>query len=202
MQVNSISFGKKIPIAKAQILRNNKNKFIPVYFNEYDCQDKDDIIKISKLKDNWLFKEIILYGMGKKNRAPLYPANENTHFYTLEKENGKIIGICETFHDSDNININFIETNKKNKYKYSGQLMLATIAKNIINKNGKNLYIKNPSKNAYTFYTDACGFVKDQNNETLSTLGLSNLIMETEEINKFIENVEQKINTPIINLMA
>ena len=46
MQINSISFGKKIPKYKCQIQDKETGKFVDATFCEIDCKDEKDSIEI------------------------------------------------------------------------------------------------------------------------------------------------------------
>ena len=206
MQVNSISFGKKIPIAQTQIYDRKSAGFVPVTVYEYDCKDKSDFQAIDNLKGHWAYKDVISYSMQKKHRAPNNIENYNKSFYILEKPAGEIVGVSEIHNKENKKEIKFIETQQTNKYKYAGQGIIATIAKTIINGDEDKLIVKNPVAQSHDFYTKGCGFVPERRSyssfdDGSEANGMCDLEMNRSELRRFIRQVEAKVQSSI-NLVS
>lgn len=206
MQVNSISFGKKIPVAQTKIYDRKSADFVSATVYEYDCKDKSDFQAIDNLKGHWSYKDVISYSMQRKHRAPNNIESYNKSFYVLEKPTGEIVGISEINNKEDKKEIKFIETQQTNKYKYAGQNLIATIAKKIIDGDEDKLVVKNPIAQSYDFYTKGCGFVPERKsfgcfNDGAEPDGMQDLEMNRSELRRFIRQVEAKTQSPI-NLMA
>ena len=203
MQINSISFGKKFPIAQTQIYDKNSAKFVPATVYEYDCSDESDIQTIKSLKGDWDYKDMMVTSMFSKHRLPVDCDDfNNTSFYVLENLSGEIVGLSEICNKEDKKELKIIETQQTNRYKYAGQGLLATIAKTVIDEDKDKLVIKNPSPTSYDFYTKGCGFVPQNKysrkmQENLIRVGLCSIEMDREKLNKFIKQVEDKIQGSI-----
>ena len=206
MQVSSVSFGKKIPIAQTQIYDRKSAKFVPTIVYEYDCKDKSDFQAIDSLKGHWAYKDVISYSMQRKHRAPNNIENYNKSFYILEKPTGEIVGVSEIHNKGNKKEIKFIETQQTNKYKYAGQGIIATIAKTIINGDEDKLIVKNPVAQSHDFYTKGCGFVPERRSyssfdDGSEANGMCDLEMNRSELRRFVKQVEAKVQSSI-NLVS
>ena len=194
----NISFGKKIPISKACVLDRQENKFKDVTLYEFDGKDSSDIDyfacqtgKWSSLKSNIT---IDLYDKHKKSKENNNARSIEKKFYSMEAEEGKSIGVCETFGFGFYTDIHYLECNPELNYKYTGQTMLASIAKQLLKKNDSPvLGVSDPADSARTFYTQECGFVPQYENSR-------ELELNKEQMTSFIQTVENKTNTKIIDL--
>ena len=206
MQVSSVSFGKKIPIAQTQIYDRKKADFVPATVYEYDCRDKSDFQAIDNLKGHWGYKDVISYSMQRKYRAPNNYESLNKSFYVLEKPTGESVGVSEIHNKDTKKEIKFIETQQTNKYKYAGQNIIATIAKKIIDGDEDKLIVKNPVAQSYDFYTKGCGFVPERKlfgcfNDGSEPDGMQDLEMNRSELRRFVRQVEAKVQSSI-NLVS
>ncbi len=194
MQVSSVSFGKKFPIAQCNIRDTWNNKPMEVTISEYDCKDYDDVKEVSKQCEDWIYGTSFAVDMNKKRERyfegrEFYPNN----FYVMQDKNKRIIGICETIDIGKDTNVEYIETASDLGYKYVGQTMLAMVGKRLLNRGGENLCVAHPYIGALSFYTDKCGFesINDDNHSVFS------LFMKNHQINDFINRVQRKTNSEI-----
>ncbi len=203
MNVNPISFGRKIPLYQSQVKNIQSDEYEPVTISEYDCKDTDDIEDMGNLGFKWKYACCLFYDMQNKYRYLKNPHIYNKRdfpikFYVMNNKNGNIIGICETENDDENngINIMFLESRKDKKYKYVGQTMLAAAGKIIQKNNRENLYVNNPAVVALSFYTQKCGFNPVCNDR------FSPLKMNSSQITDFIKRTEEKTGSEMIDLQA
>lgn len=159
MNINPISFGKKIPIAKCKIMDTQKQELVEANFFEYDCKDHKDNIEVSYLGGQWAFRETIATGMERKFRRYLRgKVQEPYKYYGLQTTDGKVLGLCNTADYATHTDVEYITRDLSKDYKYIGQMMLAQIAKQTLIENKKQLIIKNPLDYCQDFYEKSCGF--------------------------------------------
>ena len=188
----NISFGKKIPTAQCNILNKSSKKFEPAIIYEFDCKDKSDIDEILySLDDNWEYKDTIAMNMGIKNFSIKVGMNNDARFYTLENQNGEILGISYVDDLQQKVELRYLESKAQSPYKYVGQNLLATIGKNLLNGDQNSFFVRSAVSSAFDFYEKACGF-KD--------IGCSDLKMNRDDIHKFVNKTEEKTKTQIIDL--
>ena len=195
-----ISFGAKIPIAKCKIQNRETGKSESATVYEYTCTDKSDVKKIERImdKEDWEFGQDIAYDVWWKNSV--IEKNDNRykymldyHFYSIENNRRKTIGLCET-KENDDIGVEFLETLQDKKYRFTGQTLLASIAKKA-NHSGNNLVILNAAQKALDFYRKICGFTKEvQDDESIS------FVVNKPQIQEFIRQTEQRTNGEIVFL--
>ena len=201
----NISFGKKIPIYQTHVLNKETNQFQTATLSELDCKDYDDIEYLINQTGAWEFKypltvDMHTKNMRLKNYEKLSPVEkeyiDENKFYVLESPEKELIGICETTGFRDRANIHFLETIKqqKEKYKFSGQSILASVAKHLLSQSDNPLLqIYDPAYDAKKFYTEKCGFVNSEGSSlVLTKAGMENLI----------STVEQRTQSQIIDLQA
>lgn len=189
----NISFGQRIPTAMCQILDTKEKKFEPALICELDCYDKSDIDTIASLEGDWAHKDTIVMNM-KNKRANLHTEKgQNARFYTLENNEGDILGITYVDDLEKNVEVRYIESRKDHRYKYVGQNMLATLGQGILNGRQNKLIIRAAVSSAFDFYEKICGF-KD--------IGSSDLEMNRFDIHKFIRRTEERTQSPIVNFRA
>ena len=194
--MNSVSFGKKIPITQCQIKDNKRNKFVPATFYEIDCTDKREIQEVYQAKGDWQFKRQIAAGMENKNNAirdSLF-FHQSKAFYIMQKDDGEIVGMSEVSKMGSQINLDFIESDPKDKYKYVGQTMIASLCKVMQQENRNKIYIPIPVKSAKDFYKKVCGF-KD------TEMG-SALFLKGNRVKKLQKSVETRTHSPILEVNA
>ncbi len=190
----SVSFCKKIPIAKCKIMDLKKGKFVPATFFEVDCSDKKDITEIESARGNWDYKNVIVCGMkdkyddiksGKKH-------SNNTAFYIMEKNNGEILGLTQANNSKKKTSIDFIESKNGKKYKYVGQTMIAALTKAMKHQHKNTLAVPFPMPDTYGFYIGKCGFKPYK--------GTSSLYMKKPEMKELQNKTESKTHSQIIDL--
>jgi len=192
----NISFGAKIPVASCQIQERATGDFIPAAVYEYDCKDYEDIKKVESAKGIWHYKNTITNDMKLKYSNFFFnfmPPENHKHYYTIEKEDGEIIGMTQTSHKDNSVNISFIETRSNGKYKYAGQALIAAVGMKILADNNDKLYVKCPVNDALDFYKKSCKFSED-------STGV--LYMDRRQIKKFLTRTKKRTRAPIINLNA
>ncbi len=159
MNIQSLSFGKKIPIATCRVKNNETRKFEPATLFEYDCTDMDDINEVYGLPDSWSFKYVISNGMRDKWKIKdEYDVDIPASFFVLKNSSNKTIGVSY-LEDRDNHSaLKFIQTDPSKKYKYAGQAILASHALTSLNDNFDKFEVRYPTDDAFSFYKDVCGF--------------------------------------------
>lgn len=196
MNVKNITFGRKIPLMKASVIDKMNGKKVPVTLSEYDCRNYADDVRMFMNSCNSMdYARSIAGGMWDKHCNSDLPYN----FYVLEDENNKALCICETFSCINNIYIDFIESGHDDKHKYAGQTMIAMLGKMILNQKKNNLLVSFPVLSAMDFYIKKCGFKPLQSKSLYNQL---TLIMENPKIPEFINKVQKKTGSEIIDLNA
>ena len=201
----NISFGQKIPIYQTQVLNKETNQFQKATLYELDCKDYSDIEYLINQKDAWEFKypmtvDMHIKNMKLKSTDSLSPIDKEflngNKFFVLESPENELIGLCEITGFRDRANIQYLETNKqqKEKYKFSGQSILASVAKLLLSRSDKPiLQIYDPAYDARKFYREKCGFADSEGGSlVLTKAGMENLV----------SNVEQRTQGNIIDLQA
>ena len=197
----NVSFGKKIPISQYQILDKSSNKFVQATLSEFDCRDKSDIDLFVKDDGWWNYKDDVVHGMlAKINNMQKYDYLskeekafvDSNKFFAIQDKDKNLIGVCVTIDDGTNSDIFFLETKNCNKYKYTGQGMIASLAKRLISKfQDPTLTVNFPAPSALTFYILTCGF-KDKD--------CFSLYMKRPEMTELVDKFEKKTQMPIKTL--
>ncbi len=191
MNINPISFGKKIPVAKCKVQDKNTGKFIPATFYEYDCKDESDFLEIKNLSRKWTFKKHIANNMEIKHAVETFWGEKsNSHFYVMEDANKEILGICQVDEKNEFYNIDYIESKPYNKYKYVGQSMIASIGRKLLKNKGQVLLVRTPVDDAMDFYLNL-GF---------TPFGDFMFKMLRPAISKLVHETEEKTNTLDLNV--
>ncbi len=189
----NISFGQRIPTATCNILDTKENKFVSALICEYDCYDKSDIDKIASVDGDWDHKDTIVDNMKSKHSDIKRCKGNDTRIYTLENDEGEILGMTCVDDLEKNTEVRFIESRCDHRYKYVGQNLLATLGQGVLNGRQNRLIIRSAVASAFDFYEKVCGF-KD--------IGQSNLEMNRFDIHKFIKRTEERTQSPIVNFRA
>ena len=189
----NISFGQRIPTAKCSILDTKENKFVPALICEYDCYDKADIDKIANVDGNWAHKDAIVDNMISKHSDIKRLKQNDTRIYTLENEDGEILGITCVDDLEKNVEVRFIESRRTHRYKYVGQNLLASIGQAILNGRQNKLIIRSAIDSALGFYKNACGF---------KSIGFADLEMNRYDISKFLKRTEEKTQSSMVSFRA
>lgn len=189
----NISFGQRIPTAKCSVFDTKENEFVPALICEYDCYDKADIDKIASVDGNWAHKDTIVDNMKAKHSDIKCRRANDTRIYTLENDEGEILGIT-CFDDLEkNAEVRFIESRRTHRYKYVGQNLLASIGQGVLNGRQNKLIIRSAVDSALGFYKNACGF---------KNIGFGDLEMNRYDIHKFLKRTEEKTQSPMVNFRA
>lgn len=197
---SSISFGKQIPLTSCIIQDKATGRKVPVTLYELDCTDATDVIKILQIKNKWKFAKNMLPKMYSRynenignstNTRKSKFSEDNKHFYTLELDNGKIVGIAQTYQRMFATNVDYIET-LHDKYKYAGQSMLASLGIIGMKSRKNTMTIESFVKKAVPFYTEKCGFKSNS----------FTLMMDKPDMKRLIKKVEKETNSSIVDLNA
>lgn len=196
MNINPISFGKKIPITQCKIRDNSLGKFVGATFYEVDCKDMEDIDEINSLKGKWEFRRTITKKMEDIHDRLETDKNHmnNYGFYVLQKDGGEIVGLSEVKKSFPDLRLEYIESENEGKYKYVGQTMMASLGEVARQEKLKRIYIPIPVKSAVPFYIDKCGFREQKEGYAL--------VMNTNKSKKLKEIAETKTHAPIIDVRA
>lgn len=191
MNISSPSFGKKIPIISAKIQDNETGKFESATVYKVDCADDSDVQDMMSLSDSWRFRNLIAKDMARKNHLIKYfQQDDEKSIYVLEDNQNRVLGIGEMEEvDDDVFNVNYLESSRDKKY--VGQVLLASMGEEVLIKQGEKLTVSDPVDEAYSFYTDVCGF-EDYYGYFLR--------MNPSQINQFIEQTEERTQSMFIDL--
>ncbi len=192
----NVSFGKKIPIFNCQILNNKTKAFEPATIYEYDCSDKSDVETIKSLDEkDWLFKIVIGKEMEEKYKIKRFDPNaDEDTFFVMENKQGQILGMAQLQkQENRSYDIKYIESSQKNKLKYVGQLLIASMAEDVLRKNGRQLTVTNPFSEIVDFYSDTCGFDYDTKDF---------LKMDRKKLILYLKQTEDRTYSKLIDLRA
>ena len=182
---NTVSFGQRIPIAKGSVIDSkNNNKLTPVTVYQLDCCDISDAISLSNAEGTWNLRSNIQSDMKDtyiKNCFDSTRGTDSRTYYILTSDSDdEILSMAETIRRMEDENIRYIESRRDNRFKYSGQTMVATLGLDVLNKGKPHLGVEEPLPSAYDFYTKKCGFYAV--NDFL-------LQMDKKRIKKFIDSI-------------
>lgn len=186
--MNSITFGAKIPVGKCQILDCDNKKFVDATFCQYDYEDLEDIVELSRINCDRDCRDAMRTGLELER---LGVSNPGFNYYCLKDDNGEIVGLCYTY-DVDGVKkVKYIASVLDGKHKYVGQAMLASLAKKSLNSGTKKLVIEAALSSAWDFYERICGFKPI---EDTSSLG-----MDRYEMCEFVEKVEERTRGRVVD---
>ena len=87
---NSISFGRKIPVATCQVKNLEKNKFTPATVYEFDCRDRSDMEELREAEGEWEFKRALYNDMLNTRGRILRGGTDDSRYFVLEDKKAKI----------------------------------------------------------------------------------------------------------------
>lgn len=190
MNINSLSFGRKIPINQIRVLDKQQNKFVDATFYEYDCKDLQDVQDVYDLSDEWSFSHILADGMHKQYLCNFVNMpNSKFHYYCVKNDKNVTLGLCATQEDDKEITVEFIESKPFSLLKYVGQSMLSSLAQKALLTEKEKLKIKGSLSDVKAFYEKVCGFTPINSQNQLFT---SSFEMTSEELPNFIERTQDK----------
>lgn len=189
----NISFGKKIPIAQCQIQNIKTGKFEPATVYEFDCKDESDLVETRKPKSQWQYANYIHENMSDKYRYGAFSQDfDDCCFYILQDKNGKTIGMAQTEEIyEDAYDLAYLDTKKGKHYKFVGQTLLATVAREVQKKSGDILSVFGAVDSAMDFYKKVCGF-------KIGEFDMPYIFAE--DIPNFIKQTEERTKARIIDL--
>ena len=187
-----ISFGKKIPIALAQIQNKKTEEFEQATIYQIDCKDKSDILEIKKDMEGWTFPCEFALNVELKHKLQNRHSEDNHSFYILQNQNCETIGRVDIRKwDNKLFSVEWLDTKENSGYRYVGQTILATAAKEAIEEGGKSFAVLSAMEDAIPFYTDICKF---------TDCGKSGFYMDKKQMQDFITRTEKRTQGSIINL--
>ena len=191
----NISFGKKIPIALAQIQNKKTEEFEQATIYEVDCKDEHDLFEVRNDSKNWNFPDAFATNMHCKYVThKQYKVNNASSFYILQNQDYETLGRIQIdTEDYDKYTVEWLDTKKNNGYRFVGQTLLATAAKEVLDNNGSTLAVLGAVEDAIPFYTDVCQFQE---------VGKDRFYMDKDEIKDFIRRTEKRTNATLIDLKA
>lgn len=196
-----ISFKGKIPISTVNVYDKKGKNFKEATLYELDGKDESDLDELAKDNGEWFYKYNILVGLTDKQAKMARegfsqkPMPCEYKFYILENQDGSTGGLCETMTFGHYTDIVYLESNPNKKYGLTGQTMLASIAKQMLKNPNATMIIDDPAVRARDFYTKDCGFKE-------TSKGSHDLIMKEDELQEFVENVEEKTHSPIVDIIS
>lgn len=190
----NISFGRKIPIIQTQIQNKSTGKFETATVFELDCKDESDVLETMKPSSSWIYAREINQNMCDKYIKLQKGEDSNLSFYILQSQNGETLGMAQTEELIKNAhNLSLFDTKKDKDYKFVGQTLLASIAKNIMGKDGIRLSVFDPHPTDVEFYHKVCGF---------QNFGDIFLSADKTQMNAFIERTEQRTNAQLVDIQG
>lgn len=156
MFLPSISFGKKIPLAKCQIQDRTNNTPVNATIVEYDCNDLSDMAEIKNLK-NWTYSKFMSDNMARVFKTKQY-FTPSCSFFAIEDDKNEIVGIASTKSVGEELILDSLESSPDKKYKYTGKNMLTFLKDYALSKGLKKIYIPIAVESARDFYINKCGF--------------------------------------------
>ena len=114
-------------------------------------------------------------------------------FYILKTEDDKLAAICQTQGFKNFADVHYLERDKTKGYGLCGQAILASIAKHMLKQPDAYLKVDDPVKKARGFYINDCGFREE-------TPGSHGIEMNEAELKTFVDNFEQKVEAPIVDI--
>ena len=189
----NISFGKKIPIAQCRIQNLTTGRFEPATIFELDCKDESDLLEAVKPSTEWEYAAYIHSNMcDKVDLQKIFGDDDSDTFYILQNQHGETLGMSQVEEIYDGAyDLAYLDTKKDKKYKYVGQTLLSTVAREVFKKAGDSFSVYGAVDSAIKFYEKICGF-------KLGDLGMPYL--PCEEIPQFIKQTEIRTQSPIIDL--
>ena len=198
-KIMQISFGKKIPIAKCNIINKKTKKPENATIFEYECNSRSDLERLSMLAEDkkWEYGYCIWSNGYNKNHSPNSIYGQ-VGVYSIEDSKGRTVCICDTVEDEKEIIVKHIESRKNSPYKYAGQNMLAMLAKKVITTNREDLFINDGQPDAQDFYKVKCRFdIVGSNPKDEDGIDFE---MKREDIPHFLSRIEEKTKGKIISL--
>ena len=189
----NISFGKKIPIAQCQIQNLTTGKFEPATVYELDCTDESDLLEVVKPSQEWEYAAYIHANMcDKVDFQKIFQSDGTDNFYILQNQQGETLGMSQVEEIYDGAHdLSYLDTKKDKQYKYVGQTLLATVAREVYKKASDIFSVYGAVDSAKDFYEKICGF----------KIGEFDMpYLSYEEIPAFIEQTESRTHAPIIDL--
>ncbi len=152
----SISFGKKIPVAKCHIQDRTNNNQVNATIVEYDCNDLSDMSEIKRLH-NWTYSKFMSDNMERVFKTKQY-FTPSFSFFAIENDNKEIVGIASTKSVGGDLILDSLESSPDKKYKYTGKNMLTFLKNYALLKGLSRIYIPIAVESARDFYINKCGF--------------------------------------------
>ena len=190
MKMNNISFGAKLPVATCQIYNKKTKEFDSATVFEHDCKDSFDVDYFRNAPGKWKYQREIAEDAEMKFYYP--GIFTNSRFYSIENEDQIPIRMIEFDKYDDCADVQLFETKQRNKYKYTGSNLLATIAKEGLKEGKTSLIISDPVESAMKFYEEKCGFKR--------IIGTPQLELDAKGMEDLISKTENKTQGNIIDL--
>ncbi len=193
-----ISFGKKVPIETWTIYDKKTKKFVPATAYHIDAKDESDVAYFDFMEGDWTFRTFIKYTLqsdyerylrGISSPFDTITRLRDNDYYSIEAQNGDVACICQTSTLGNETDIAFLESNREKRYKYAGQAMLATIARQVADNN-KTMTVKTPIDSARSFYRDTCKFKAGKS---------AGYVLPKNETDAFIKRTKKRISDDTIN---
>ena len=180
---SNINFKAIVPKRKLQVQNKKTKEYVPATFYEIDCKDKIDFIEMKKLPITWWYGQTLCNSIFGNYHSAINNDYRMRH-YEIKTNDDDILAICRTWQvDKNTCDIEYLESKPHSEYRFAGQAMLASIAKEELNRGCKKLTISSAISSAYPFYERTCLFRYED----------ESLEMNKKELKEFIKRTEDRI---------
>ena len=191
--MQSVSFGRKIPVAECKVKDIQSGRYVPVKMYEFDCTEQSDIDEVKNLPSLFDYKTAIVTDMETKKQAKQkYSLDTCVSHYIMQTKEGETLGIASVRDNEEAYGVKFIQTSQHTTHKYIGQAMLASLARIALNDKKEKFEICFPTDEAMGFYTHKCGFKQGDSYYYLEML--------PKDMKKFIFKTQIKTHAHIVDI--
>lgn len=198
MNTHPVSFGKKTPIVKCNIVNRKTEETSPATICMYDCEDRSDEREIRNLPKYFYYKDEFADNIKKEYLKKIIEPEkkQKNYFFCLQDDKQNILGIAQTHFmkaptQGNMLIVDLLQSNPKSKYKYVGQSLLSGLCARIKDGIASKMLVLYPADTAVNFYKNKCGF---------SSAYGDTLILPQEDFNQFIETTERKVGGRFENI--
>ena len=181
---NHLSFKAILPKTKLQVQNKKTGEYVPAAFYEIDCKDRFDCLEFKKLPSSWWYGESLCNSVFGNYHSAMKNDYRMRH-YEIKTDDNEVLAICRTWQvDKKTCDIEYLESKPHSDYRFAGQAILASIAKEELNRGCEKLTISSAISSAYPFYERTCQFRCEDECLEMNRQELEYFIQRTEERTK------------------